>query len=536
MGDEAATGQWQVTAVALAPYDGTAAYFDTINAVNSTSVPWSRGTANADYASGPYVPFSGHQNYLTQGGAYNPNPAEPSGRAYPQDLTYTQIKNIVQTFKTEGSAFGLNVRVLDGVDAGHEFAFKPWQYGKHPEMLVNNDTIGFYKPLNADPTAYASTYNPTDGSNPGIKQGTLTATFIANQIGAYVNQLGFDGIYSTNGFGLQPATYPFAGSPNFTQATETQAFFQNLKQALGSKLHVWEDSYLSMPIDNYFLNMPTGALQYIDYVQLSSFWQSPDANGDPFIGGWLNPNSPCLNGGTGTYNEYGYGIKGDGVLNAATGNHETLEAFSRDEVQSELALKPTYPNTKFLWVFYFTDPWYLGTGNGAGQKTSAFQQFVNSLDGMMVYSNDYQGNNLAPSLQSRLLGIFSQSQTALTAVPTKPVSNTLGWLEAVSSTGVVGGWSLDTSTPGTPADPTQFHVCAYIDGLPGVGAESPVIGTSIYRADVNAAVGTTGNHGFSWQLPSNYMDGKLHHIYIYGVNSNGLVTSLGNSGMSFTVQ
>jgi len=535
IGDYAATGQWQVTAVALAPDDGTSAHFSNINAVNSTSVPWNRGTNNADFTSatntapcGNYVSFSGNLNYLNQ-----------TGRAYPQDITYTQIKNIVQTFKTEGAKFGLNVRILDGVDAGHEFAFKPWQYGKHPEMLFAKDVIGFYNPLAADSAAYASYPG-------GIPQGTLTSTFIASQIGQYVNDLGFDGIYSTNGYGLQPAQLPYAGVPNTTQQAQTLAFFQNIKQAMGNnKLHVWEDTYLSPSIDGTFLNMPTSVFNYIDYVQLSTFFQS-GANGDPFAGGWLNPNSTCLQGGFQSNGiNYGYnndGVFGDGVLNAALGNnnHETLEALTRDDIQSEITLRQDtkdFPNLKLLWVFYFNDPWYIA-GYGGNTKTAAFQQYVNSMDGIMVYASDYQGNNVTPALQqsSGLMGIFSQPQTALTALATKPTSNTLGWLESVSSSGVVGGWSLDTSTPGTPADPTQFHVCAYIDGLPGVGAESPVIGTSIYRADVNAAVGTTGNHGFSWQLPSNYMDGKLHHIYIYGVNSNGLVTSLGNSGMSFTVQ
>ena len=152
-------------AVALTAYDGTSVHFDTINAMNSTAVPWNRGTYNADSAAGST--FLGHLNYLNQAGRTN---SSVPGQAYPQDLTYTQIANIVQTFKNVGSSLGLNVKVLDGVDAGHEFAFKPWQYGKHPEMLFGGDVIGFYNPLNADPTAYASYPN-------GIPQGTADGHF-----------------------------------------------------------------------------------------------------------------------------------------------------------------------------------------------------------------------------------------------------------------------------------------------------------------------------------------------------------------------
>ena len=103
----------------------------------------------------------------------------------------------------------------------------------------------------------------------------LTGTFIGNQIGKYVNDLGFDGIYSTNGYGLQPAELPpYAGVYNTNQATLTGNFFQNLKQAMGEQQTACLGRYLTFPhqIDNTFLNMPTAVFSSIDYIQLSTFW------------------------------------------------------------------------------------------------------------------------------------------------------------------------------------------------------------------------------------------------------------------------
>ena len=216
-------------------------------------------------------------------------------------------------------------------------------------------------------------------------------------------------------------------------------------------------------------------------------------------------------------------------MNAAIENHEATEGFVRDDLQTTIALKSSFPNTKLLWVFYYNDPWYV-SGYGSNTNVKAFQQFVSSMDGLMVYSSDYQGNNVSPALQSRLMNVFSQPQTALTALPAKPASNTLGWIDSHSPAGLIGGWSLDTTTPGQES---VDHMCAYIDGLPGVGAASSPFVTSVYRADVNAALGTTGNHGFAWQVPSNYHG--QHKVYIYGVNINGSVTQISGSPISVTL-
>jgi hypothetical protein len=101
--------------------------------------------------------------------------------------------------------------------------------------------------------------------------------------------------------------------------------------------------------------------------------------------------------------------------------------------------------------------------------------------------------------------------------PTQPI----GVLDGVSATGVAGGWTY------SPYDPNQsLQVHFYLDGN-FIGATW----ANISRPDVNQAFGIGGNHGYSFQVPDQYLhDGKMHSLIAYGINidPNGDLPGGGN--------
>jgi hypothetical protein len=89
-----------------------------------------------------------------------------------------------------------------------------------------------------------------------------------------------------------------------------------------------------------------------------------------------------------------------------------------------------------------------------------------------------------------------------------------GWLDTLTSAGVVGGWSCDWDSVATP-----IYVHVYADG-----AFVAQVIANVDRPDVAAATWAcngTGNHGFTYQLPNYLLDGAAHTIQVYGINVDG---------------
>jgi len=78
----------------------------------------------------------------------------------------------------------------------------------------------------------------------------------------------------------------------------------------------------------------------------------------------------------------------------------------------------------------------------------------------------------------------------------------------------IWGWAWDPKAPNVSID---VHV--YKDGPFGTGTLVIATTANIYRADVAAAVGDNGNHGFSIPLPNSLKDGINHTLYIHGINT-----------------
>lgn len=76
------------------------------------------------------------------------------------------------------------------------------------------------------------------------------------------------------------------------------------------------------------------------------------------------------------------------------------------------------------------------------------------------------------------------------------------------------------------------------DGPIDSGTFVAEVSANQYRADVNAVVGVSGNHGFSWSLPTSLSNGAEHTLYFYGtdVDVAGKSNELSGSPKSITCQ
>lgn len=86
------------------------------------------------------------------------------------------------------------------------------------------------------------------------------------------------------------------------------------------------------------------------------------------------------------------------------------------------------------------------------------------------------------------------------------------------------GWSFDSSSPNTS---NQVEVS--VDSVPVA-----TLTTSLLRADINSKYTITGNHGFTWLIPSQYKDGNPHTFSVKGYLMNGGSPTLLN-GSSKTI-
>lgn len=131
-------------------------------------------------------------------------------------------------------------------------------------------------------------------------------------------------------------------------------------------------------------------------------------------------------------------------------------------------------------------------------------------------------------IKSVTLCVFISATLLLTmnASATEP----MGYIDGVWD-GLVHGWAYDPDEPSS-----QIEVHLYFDDPSGSGWGPYGVTTNIYRPDVNAVKGITGNHGFQYPVPENFKDGNTHTVYGYGINTRGgSDPELFNSPARFTV-
>jgi hypothetical protein len=112
-----------------------------------------------------------------------------------------------------------------------------------------------------------------------------------------------------------------------------------------------------------------------------------------------------------------------------------------------------------------------------------------------------------------------------------PPAAPIGYLDGMDANGDVRGWTLD---PDSGASSTVAHF--YVDGPYGTGTFAGAVNASVPRGDVNQQTGYPGNHGFKFNIPTKYRDGKTHSLYAYGIDVTGTKSApLAYSPLNFAV-
>lgn len=157
-------------------------------------------------------------------GGANPRrrvPTDPDGvclhsRPYlytqdPPEFTYGWLKQLVTVLKEEGrNVTGKPTRVGETFDPGPEFAKSPFKYDRHNEICSGN-TMGHrsfvccYATLEGDTRCYA-------GFPDGIPHGTTFGAFFGRQSRHFLQDMGFDYVWLSNGFGFGLETWGLRGT------------------------------------------------------------------------------------------------------------------------------------------------------------------------------------------------------------------------------------------------------------------------------------------------------------------------------------
>lgn len=212
------------------------------------------------------------QHILTyKGAAYLHEPAEWARytRADAVDfreLRYEQIAGIVRAFKAVADTLGLRLKVFDQVDGGVEFVREYFKLNTHTECYPKAyDSFDIRGLLEADTVTYASAPD-------GTVEGTLCGTFLVDQIGHYVRDLGFDGMLYGNQLGTRGRWQPNAG-PGYTEAEAVaiRNFFRYSKEVLGQRELMWFDSYNHTGIEYSTYSVPRDAYDSMDYLIAAGF-------------------------------------------------------------------------------------------------------------------------------------------------------------------------------------------------------------------------------------------------------------------------
>ena len=184
----------------------------------------------------------------------------------PRAMRYTQIARTVRAFKERAAARGIKLKIFDQVDPGNEFVFEVWKYDVHPECMDKRwDSFDVRARLKQDSRIYASAQR-------GTPEGMLCGTFLVNQAGAYLNDLGFDGLLYGNQFGTRGRWLPDNG-PGYTdaEAAGIREFLAYSRRVFGARQLMWFDTYNNTRVERDVYSFPSDGYQYFDYLMASGF-------------------------------------------------------------------------------------------------------------------------------------------------------------------------------------------------------------------------------------------------------------------------
>ncbi len=242
----------------------------------------------------------------------------------PVPFTYADFRTILAITRRIGREItGRPVRTGAMFDPGPEFAKSDFKYNRHPEILLG-DTMGWasfvccYGALHADAEAYA-------GFPQGIPEGTPFGTFFGRQCQRYLEDLGFDYIWLSNGLGFGSETWGTTGA-----IFDCKSFApEKMAETQSRILEFWRlfRRECQFPVETRGTNLTAGIDLASDAVNLQAIYQGDFRLLPP-------PNSPwaALNGD--------FGLEIAGFL-------------------SRIALLPR--EDQFLYRFYVHDPWWVNS-------------------------------------------------------------------------------------------------------------------------------------------------------------------------------
>lgn len=145
----------------------------------------------------------------------DPQKLSPHARRYeytehPVSFTYADLRAIVLALKTVGEAVsGKSVRVGTTLDPGPEFSISDFKYRRHPEVCTAG-SMGAKSFMVSYETLHADDY-PYRAYPEGIPEGLSLATFLGAQASCFMEDMGFDYLWLSNGFGFGAENWATTG-------------------------------------------------------------------------------------------------------------------------------------------------------------------------------------------------------------------------------------------------------------------------------------------------------------------------------------
>lgn len=242
----------------------------------------------------------------------------------PPAFTYGDLKLIVQTLRETGEEItGKPVRVGATFDPGPEFAKSDFKYRKHPEILEGSamghkSFVFSYAVLDADKESYA-------GFPDGIPAETPFGTFFGRQSQHFLQDLGFDYIWFSNGFGFGMEPWASTGTI-FTGKGFNQESLAETKEKIINFWTLFRQECPDFRIETRGTNLATGIDLAKDGVDLKAIYEGGYNILPP-------PNSPWA------------ALDGDFGL----------------EMVGYMARMAQLPDDRYIFRYYTHDPWWLNS-------------------------------------------------------------------------------------------------------------------------------------------------------------------------------
>ena len=175
----------------------------------------------------------------------------------PPRMTYGILREIVSTLKRVGGEVlgGKRIRVGTTFDPGPEFAISDFKYKRHPEICLGGSMgkksmVCAYATLKGDDHPYAAYPD-------GIPDGTPFGTFLGKQTKVFLEDMGFDYIWLSNGIGFGLETWHATGAL-FDGEKFDYTRFDEVKEMVIGFWRLFRDECPDCPVETRGTNMSMG--------------------------------------------------------------------------------------------------------------------------------------------------------------------------------------------------------------------------------------------------------------------------------------